>query len=154
LLPDSKLLVVYRPAARVADSLLRRKLDHPKPLRRQFYRWRYRNTDAEAAHLIRVWDRYNRDILQAVEAAPEDALVLRIGDLMPHSTAIREHLTRAWGFELQPHDVSEIYEQKRMRKETSYVDEAASQTAAALEKAQPTYDSLEAWREATLERLR
>ncbi len=153
LLPDAKLLVVYRPAAKVADSLLRRKLDHPRPMRRQVYRWQFRDTDSHAAHLIRVWDRYNRDILQAVDTAPEDALVLRIGDLVPQSKAILEFLRDEWGFDLALHEAGEIYEQKRMRKETSYVDESAPQTAAALEAAQPTHAALENWRSRSMDRL-
>lgn len=153
LLPDAKMLVVYRPAAKVADSLLRRKLDHPRPIRRQIYRWRYRDTDSQAAHLIRIWDRYNRDILQAVEAAPEDALVLRIGDLVPQSKAILGFLRDEWGFDLALNEAGEIYEQKRMRKETSYVHESAPKTAASLQTAQSTYTALEHWRTRSLDRL-
>ncbi len=153
LLPDSKLLVVYRPAEKVADSLLRRKLDHPRPLRRVFYRWRFRNIDDQAAHLIRVWERYNRDVLRVVDAAPQAALVLRTDDLLPQSAAIRAHLTQAWGFDLQPHDVGDIYEQKRLRQRTSYVDESAPRTRAALEQSAPIHAVLESWREKTLETL-
>jgi hypothetical protein len=121
ILPAPYLLIIYRSYDQVADSLLRRKLDHPRAVQRVFYRLKYHNHDNYVAHYIRVWTRYNQALLSAAAAAPERSLVLNIADLASHSSAIIAFLNEVWGFDLAPYAISNIYEPSRMKKTQRYL---------------------------------
>ena len=152
-LPSAKLLIVYRHYEQVADSLLRRKLDHEKLLRRMFYRLRFRPVHQFAKHYIKVWSRYNRDILATAQQRPDAVLVLRTRDIVDHSAAIVAYLNQVWDFALKPVDTSTIFEQKRLQKEASYVDMHDARLSNAVAEAQSIYEELEQWRTQSIAQL-
>lgn len=153
LLPDAKLLVAYRPYANVIDSLLRRKINHPSPLRRAVYRVRFAPLEKTIAHYVAVWDRYNRDVLAAVARQPEAALVVNISDVTGRFADIAEFLNTQWGFQLQPVSPESIVIKDRLKKATRHVPfERLSESSAAAQAAQ-TYRELEHWRDISIARL-
>jgi hypothetical protein len=153
LLPDAHLLIVYRPYEYVADSLLRRKLDHPKRQKRWLYKLRFHNLDTHVAQFIQIWGRYNRDLLAAAERASEKTLVVRVDDLAAHSSKIIFHMKTAWGFTLDDQKMDKIFEKKRLAQKTKYVNLQTPQVAIAAKAADEIYIALEQWRERTLVRL-
>jgi len=153
-LPDVYALMVYRPYTRVADSLLRRKLEHPRRVRRWFYRMVYHNRAAHVAHFICVWRRYNRDLLTFAARTPERTLVLRIDDLVRESEAIVHFMNSAWAFQLDTSAASHIFQRERLKQETRYVNREAPLVANAMQAAEPLYQQLEQWRVLTLKRIR
>jgi hypothetical protein len=150
LLPDAYHLVVYRHYERVADSLLRRKVNHPLWTRRVFYRLRYRNIDSYIAHHIRVWTRYNHEILNALQHQPDRMLVLRIGDVVPHSQAIINLMNTQWGFQLTANDAATIYDDDRMQKQASFVRRDAAPVQRVTPQAEAVFQALEEWRSKSL----
>ena len=152
LLPDMKMLVVYRPYALVADSLLRR--EYKRSLRTKHHtRWQRRLLNSRRAPWIRriplflpifgageyrirtrlerlrcsflnvrllrrylqVWVRYNNDILAAVAAHPDQALVAHIDDLFLLSNQVIDFLNREWGFSLRAAAVEDVYAEGMLR---------------------------------------
>jgi len=120
LLPGMKVLVMYRPAAQVVDSLLRRDLNQRrrkgqwerKPLRRKAaatLRQSFVNLPLVRAHL-RVWNRYNRDALAFAAAHPDDCLILHVNDLIPQAARVIDYANREWGFHLRSVDAREVYD--------------------------------------------
>jgi hypothetical protein len=154
LLPDAYYLVVYRRPEGVADSLLRRKLNHPLMSRRLFYRLRYSDVDQHIAHYINVWTRYNRDILNAIDKHTKQTLVLRIGDVVPQSLNVVDHMNTQWGFHLAPNDAATIYDDEKMKKQTSYVKKEVLSVRSALDEAESVFQRLEQWREQSLSALK
>ena len=152
-LPGAYVLLVYRHYENVADSLLRRKLDHPKRFRRWFYNLRFHDKQAHVAHYIAVWNRYNQDLLHVVKQSPDNTLVLRIKDIVSHSDDIINYINREWGFKLDTELANTIFEQKRLKQKTHYVDLEHPQVKAVTPEAQATYEQLDSYREQVLRRF-
>lgn len=112
-LPDARVLAVYRDPVKVIDSLLRREYGHHRK-RRFFQRWlaRVRYSFANLP-LIRqyaqVWTRYNRDVLAFAQAHPERTVVLHVDTLVTHGPAFVDYLNRTWGFALDSIDPHTVY---------------------------------------------
>ncbi len=154
LLPEAKLLVAYRPYANVVDSLLRRKINHPNPLRRAVYRVRFAPLEKTIERYIAVWDRYNRDILTAITRDPDAALVMNISDITGAFADIAHFLNTEWGFQLEPTPPQSIVIKDRLQKQTRHVRiDGLSESSDAAAEAEKTYRELEHWREVSLARL-
>lgn len=112
-LPDVRVLVVYRDPVKAIDSLVRREYGHHR--KQRFYRrWPVRARYSFANLLLirryaRVWWRYNRDVLAFAAAHPERTLVLHIDTLVAHGAILVSYLNRAWGFALEPVDPHTVY---------------------------------------------
>jgi hypothetical protein len=120
LLPEMKVLVVYRHYAQVADSMLRRDLTRrrskpnwpQKALRlRARIRLQYSFANVPLVRTyLRVWNRYNRDALAFARANPAQSLVLSVDDVLSNGAALIEYMNQAWGFSLQAVDTHAIYD--------------------------------------------
>lgn len=125
LLPEMKVLVVYRHYAQVADSMLRRDLTRRRSKRnwprkalrlRARIRLQYSFANVPLARTyLHVWNRYNRDALAFVRANPSQTLVLRVDDVLSKGAAVIEYVNQAWGFSLQVVDAREIHDPALMR---------------------------------------
>jgi len=152
--PDANMLVIYRHYKNVIDSLLRRKLNHPKPLRRIFYRLRFTPHQRYIRHYLRVWNRYNRDVLSAVEANPERALVLNVADITAQSLQLLDYMNTQWGFQLQPIPLESLLIKDRLKKQAQYVDgDTQGPLCDEFAQADQTLRDLEQWRKISLAQL-
>jgi hypothetical protein len=125
LLPEMKVLVVYRHYAQVADSMLRRDLNRrrskpnwpSKALRlRARIRLQYSFVNVPLARTyLRVWNRYNRDAVDFARAHQAQTLVLRVDDVLANGDAVITYLNQAWGYRLQAADTREVYDPALMQ---------------------------------------
>ena len=152
-LPQAKLLVIYRHYEQVADSLLRRKLDHPDRLTRMAGHLRYFPLYRKMKFFIQVWNRYNRDLLDVIPQLPGAVLVIRADDLLSIGDRLVDFMNHHWGFHLAHSNLAEIYEKKRMQQQSRYFNIHEPRIQPIMQEAQIIYDQLEDLRTATLERL-
>lgn len=118
LMPGLKFIVVYRDYIEVADSILRReKQTHWNRLRTHTIVYSKLNI-IRLSKLMRVWDHYNQVILDVVQEHPDDALVIRIDDLIERSIPLVRFLNNQWGFNLKPIDIKSIYARGMMQRHT------------------------------------
>jgi hypothetical protein len=161
LLPDIKVLVVYRHYTQVVDSLLRRELNQ----RRRKPQWEQKTVGRKLKAVtrqsfmnlslvrsyLRVWNRYNRDALAFAAAYPADCLVLHVGDLIPCAARLTHYLNCAWGFALQPLDPHDVYDPALLQ--TRRMPVRAAQSALLVPACVRTYRELERWRQTSLQRI-
>jgi hypothetical protein len=162
LLPEMKILAVYRPCHQVVDSLLRRAsrqaVEAVKSRRgiRTVGRWkqqiRYSFLNIRLLlNYLRVWCRYNRDILSFVAQYPDDALVIHIKDLLPCSLPLVSTINRRWGFTLEAVDAATVYEESLLTNSAMIAKQAISSWLC--QESRTIYRQLEEVRQRTLEQL-
>lgn len=112
LLPDIKILGVYRHYAQVTDSLMRRdRGKQKKRLQRAGARLRYSMLNVPLARrYLRVWDRYNHDLLTFAAANPDHCLIVHVDDVVSHTAEMITYLNGAWGFALRPVEGERVYD--------------------------------------------
>ncbi|MBN1565281.1 MAG: hypothetical protein JXA10_15660, partial [Anaerolineae bacterium] len=125
LLPEMKVLVVYRHYAQVADSMLRRDLNRernrenwPRKARRlrARIRWQYSFGNIPLAQTyLRVWNHYNRVALDFARAHPAQTLVLHVDDVLANGDAVIAYMNQAWGYHLQAAATRAVYDPKLMQ---------------------------------------
>jgi hypothetical protein len=161
LLPDMKVLVVYRHYAQVVDSLLRRELNlrrnrpgwPQKPLKRRVQvtaRQSFLNVPLVREYL-RVWNRYNRDALAFAAGHPADCLVLHVSDLVPQADRLIDYVNRTWGFALNPVDSLTVYDPALLK--TRRMPVRMAESALLVPACVRTYRDLAHWRRISLERI-
>jgi hypothetical protein len=162
LLPDMKVLVVYRHYAQVADSMLRRDLNRrrskpnwPRKARRLRARialqYSFLNIPLARTYL-QVWNRYNRDALAFSRANPAHTLVLHVDDVLSNGAAVIDTMNRAWGFRLHAADTRDIYDPKLMQSGAMPLRTAWSALLAPA--CHITYRELDAQRRESLDRIK
>ncbi len=126
LLPDLRVLAVYRPPDAVVDSLLRRRqarsrLERPASLlgldgvhwlgarARVAIRRSWCNLAMVRRH-AEVWARYNAQLVEFAAQHPRDAVVIRIDRLRDHSTELIRALNARWGLDLQVVTIESSFE--------------------------------------------
>jgi hypothetical protein len=131
LLPDLRVLALYRPPAAVVDSLLRRRRARARrrrpvslcsrdgvgwllawarvAVRRSWWNLALVRRQAE------VWARYNAELLAFAAAHPRDLVLLRIDHLREHSTGLIRALNRRWGLDLRPVPIDASFEADLLR---------------------------------------
>lgn len=95
LLPDAKFLFVFRRPTLVVDSLLRRDRKGFSDLRR----WR---------RYLRVWMRYNEDLLDFIARHPERCLTFHVFDLLGNSGKVLDYLRADWGLPLERIEIETV----------------------------------------------
>jgi glycosyltransferase involved in cell wall biosynthesis len=115
LVPELRVLAVYRPAVQVVDSLLRR-----EPLRPQIrsgmphglawvLRLKYSFFNLPLLRFfLDVWETYNQRLASYAKLHDRDCIVLSIHDLPRFSGRLVEMMRRDWRFTLRPEDLSEV----------------------------------------------
>ena len=161
LLPELKVLVVYRHYAQVADSMLRRDLNRkrnkPNWSKKAFrlrasIRLQYSFANVPLARTyLRVWNRYNRDALEFARANSAHTLVLRVDDVLSNGAAVIDTMNQAWGFSLQAADTHEIYDPALMQSGTLPLKTAWS--ALLVPACRATYRTLDGLRRESLSRI-
>lgn len=160
LLPDMKVVAVYRSYAQVTDSLLRRESKRGKRTRYRLLRtaqrlWRAGKFSFLNVPLVRsylgTWYRYNTDILQFASAHPDDLLMLHVDDLLQHADSLISFVNNRWGFTLKPVPITDVYDPVLLTTATMPIQSLfASRLMPAC---QTLHNQLENWRYDTLQRL-
>jgi len=160
LLPDMKVVAVYRSYAQVTDSLLRRESKRGKRPRYRLLRtaqrlWRVGQFSFLNVPLVRsylgTWYRYNTDILQFASAHPDDLLMLRVDDLVQHADSLTSFMNDQWDFTLKPVPITDVYDPALLATATMPIQSLfASRLMPACQTLQ---NELENWRDDTLQRL-
>ncbi len=159
LIPQMKVLAVYRGAAEVVDSLRRRDLKrfhHRAAGWRWIGRWRrslaftWLNLPALRQSAL-SWDRHNRDILAFADAHPDDALILHIDDVVAHGDALIGFLNTRWGFHLAAAPIGEMVRPGLLQADSAGL--RGRLVAALAPGITRTARDLAAWRDRSLERL-
>lgn len=121
LLPDAHFLFVFRSPALVVDSLLRRDRRSFVDLRR----WR---------KYLRVWMRYNGDLLDFIARYPERCLTFHVFDLLGNSGAVLDYLRMQWELPLQRIEIEAVADPALLtRKKMPWVDRISGMLVAGLE---------------------
>ena len=131
LLPDLRVLAVYRPPAAVVDSLLRRRQARARRERpasllgRDGARWLLARTRvalrrswwnlALVRHYAEVWARYNAEILEFAAEHPRDIVLLRIDRVREHSPKLIHALNARWDLDLQAVPIDGSFETDLLR---------------------------------------
>ncbi len=131
LVPDLRVLAVYRPPAAVVDSLLRRRrartrrkrpaslaggagiawlLDSGRVALRRSW-WNLSRVRAHAA----VWARYNSELLEFAAAHPDDLVLFRIDRLREQGPGLIDALNARWGLGLRPVPIGSSFEAELLR---------------------------------------
>lgn len=106
-MPDMKVLLVYRHFSESAYSLERRHSvnlfegDEPQNLHRRFW--------DEADHALRMWIQYNRALLDFQTAYPDDTLVVGHTALAAGAPIV-SMINERWGLDLRPVPTNEVFD--------------------------------------------
>jgi hypothetical protein len=122
LIPNMKVLVVYRHYALVAESMMRRERKSPRnrnavsPRLHWILRVRFSFLNRSLLRrYLRVWQRYNQAALDFARAYPNDSLVIAIEQLPDLSQAIIYYSNTAWDFELAPVEANDVLHPDMLR---------------------------------------
>lgn len=121
LIPDSKALIIYRPYLDVVDSLVRRFIKTEKKRKRRNILAKYFNIYIKYQFFkkyvgnewLKVWIRYNNDILQYIEQKQTtDFLVSDLDYLKKNSLTLLNLINNQFGIELKAIDFNTIFEKE------------------------------------------
>ncbi len=101
LIPDLKVLLLWRPCHDVARSLWKRKRQ-TRSRDYQIGRWQ----------AIRVWRAHTQQVLAYRHRHPDESLLVSIYDLVERDQELLERINRRWGFGLRWQSVQEVYDRK------------------------------------------
>jgi hypothetical protein len=148
LLPQMKILVVYRHYTQVVNSMLRRKLSHPRIIRRLKNTILLLPRKKYVQQYLLSWERYNREILTFAGTFPEDTAVIRVDDLISCSLDLANFLSNRWGFILRPVPAEAVFKSGLLK--TTSPSFYNSVDATILSQCEATYLELGFWRQQTL----
>jgi Sulfotransferase family len=89
-IPDLKVLILWRPCAEVVDSLRKRGRSAPSEL----------DLDISVRDAVRVWRHYNTEAYAFTSTHPDDVILAPIQSLIVADGAILEEINRRWRFDL------------------------------------------------------
>ncbi len=131
LLPDLRVLGVYRPPAAVVDSLIRRRRSRQRRKRpatllgKTGAVWLLRRSRSLARRswlnltLVReyadVWRRYNAELLAFARRYPDDLLLFRVDRLLERSEELVTALNGRWKLDLNPVPMRAVFDGGLMR---------------------------------------
>lgn len=119
IIPQLKILLIYRPCGEVVDSLLRREFKINWNRFRVHYLKYSRLNIPLIIKLSSVWARYNMTAINVARKFPEDALIFRLDDVLKYSTKIAELINEIWRLELTPVDIKNVYDSELIKNRKS-----------------------------------
>lgn len=99
LIPDVKVLAIFRNYGQVIHSLLKR---DPPSLPFLAYR--------NLRRFVLAYQRYNQDILHFAEKHPEAIRIMNIQVILQESAQVIQQLNQQWGFHLEAHPIEKVFE--------------------------------------------
>ena len=123
LLPEAKVIVVFRPYAQVLDSWKRRHIEAQQRRKNKvaylFHRVKLTaGLGIFATKHLKNWILMNHFILQYLEIKnPKDYILIELNQLQTHDKQLFEHLTQHMGFHLSYQDIKGIYPAEALQKE-------------------------------------
>jgi hypothetical protein len=109
ILPDAKVLIVYRSYTQVVDSLTRRE---ERKTKGKLKKLRLKSQQPIRDYrFLQVWQRYNQDAIAFAQRHPQDTLLLSTETLLEQSLSVLSYLNETWGFDLASIDIRETYDE-------------------------------------------
>jgi hypothetical protein len=121
LIPDLRVLFVWRPAAPVVASLCRRAKYATNP-----------TMLVTPASATRLWHSYSRRVVQWRRRHPTDSILVSLDDVMADDTFVLDLMAKRWGVELNPFPVAEMVDNELQRHRTAGLVHVWSRTAGRL----------------------
>ena len=129
IIPDAKVLVVFRHFDEVVDSLIRRRAKAEKK-RRNFIAGYYNlltkrkyRASSYTDELLKSWIKHNEEILKFLNTKKrEDCLLINALDIPEKSEEIYQHLKRIFELKLSPFPFDKIYKERLLKTPTTKIE--------------------------------